>query len=120
MTPEEHEQFQAALADGRLLVQACTNCGVLRFYPKPVCPACDALGYSWVALSGKGEIHSYTTLAEPQQELRVVVLVDLVEGVRALGRLDSANEPAIGDHVTLVAARSPYTGAITFRNDPRR
>ena len=115
MTPIERAQYQSALASGRLVVQSCVDCGILRFYPKPVCPACEGLGYSWVTLSGKGEIYSYTTLPDPENGLRIVVLVEFAEGIRALGRLDEEYEPAIGDRVGLVASLSP--GAITFRKD---
>jgi uncharacterized protein len=117
MTPAEREQYQSALANGQLVVQSCADCGRLRFYPKPLCPACGGPGYSWVALSGEGEIYSYTMVERAEQGKRIVVLVTFVEGIRALGNLDEVKEPAIGDRVTLVVGPST-SNAITFRRYP--
>lgn len=114
MTPHDREEWRSSLGTGRLLVQSCAHCHQLRFYPKPICPNCQDVNYELVAVSGRATIHSYTVIPDRDQRSRVVVLVELDEGLRAIGTLESYDEPCIGDRVQL-AAPGTRPGAITFK-----
>lgn len=57
---ELSEGFWQAVREGRLAIQRCTACGLLRHYPQALCPACHALEFDWAPVSGRGTIHSYT------------------------------------------------------------
>lgn len=83
------DEWWAAAAEGRLLVQRCGACGHHQHHPRPFCLACrrtDALGF--VEASGRGVLHSFTTVhRSPRDDLEApytVALVDLDEGVRML------------------------------------
>jgi uncharacterized protein len=79
-----------ALADGELRIQRCSDCGLLRHPPGPMCPSCHALAFDSVPLSGTGTIHSFVVVHYPQvpgleYPLPVVLVdVDLPEGVRSV------------------------------------
>jgi uncharacterized OB-fold protein len=89
---------------GVLRLQRCLACGRHQFYPRPFCLACDGDRLEWTDASGRGTVHSVTTvhvpviadLAPPYQ----VALVDLAEGPRLLATILSA-ACGIGDAVTL-------------------
>jgi uncharacterized OB-fold protein len=78
------EYFAHARAH-RLMMRACTACGLMRYPPSHACPWCMALGWRWQEVSGRGTIHSYEIVAHAIQpgfkELTPypVVLVELDE-----------------------------------------
>ena len=81
-------------AQGKLRLQRCTSCGKFRHYPQLVCEHCYSLGVEWIEASGLGAVHSWTVAHHaflPAFKADVpytLVIVDLEEGPRALGRLD--------------------------------
>lgn len=85
-------------AVGRLRLQRCTACGKPRHYPQLVCPHCHSLSVEWFDASGRGTVHSWTVAHHAfhpafRDDLPyTLVTVDLEEGVRALGRLDTADQ----------------------------
>lgn len=86
---EERIYFDAA-REGRLVYQRCNSCHTPIFYLRVVCPACMSEDLEILDASGRGTIHSFTTLhraGHPGLADRVpytIVLVDLDEGVRVL------------------------------------
>lgn len=86
------QPYWDGLARGELRVQRCTGCGRLRHYPRPVCDGCWSMAHDWVALSGRGAVHSWTVAHHPfhlgfkAESPYVLLTVDLAEGVRALGQ----------------------------------
>ena len=93
--------FLDALADRRLMLQACDECDRLRYPVAPVCPYCGSRGWDWRESSGAGTVHSWVRYRRgylPQFEPLmpyVVLCVALEEGPRMFGRL--AAEPAAPD-----------------------
>jgi len=55
---EFKEYFQHA-RQHRLMMRACTACGLMRYPPTQACPWCTDLGWKWQEVSGRGTIHSY-------------------------------------------------------------
>lgn len=94
-TPDTQPYWDAA-GTGKLRLQRCAACGAIRHYPQPVCPKCYALDVEWVEASGNGAVHSWTVAHHAfhpafKGELPYTLLiVDLAEGPRAMGRLDPA------------------------------
>lgn len=43
----------------KLMVRACTACGLMRYPPTHACPWCMDLGWQWQEVAGRGTIHSY-------------------------------------------------------------
>jgi uncharacterized OB-fold protein len=73
---------------GELMVQRCTGCGAYQFYPRVRCVTC-AGPVEFVAVSGKGTVHSLTVCHRPLTPRfgdgpYVVALVDLDEGPRLM------------------------------------
>jgi len=106
LLPPRHRENAAhrdALGEGRLVLQACDDCGRLRYPIAPVCPYCRGRGASWRECGGDGTVHSwarhrrgYLPEFEPLMPYDVVC-VALAEGPRMIGRLAAAPGGAGGD-----------------------
>lgn len=96
--------YWQAAAEGRLRLQRCASCRTVRHYPQPVCPNCYSLETEWIDASGRGTVHSWTVAhhafhpAFKADLPYTLLIVDLEEGPRAMGRLDpaAATPPRIG------------------------
>lgn len=104
-TPTELSQpYWDGVARGELRLQACAACGTIRHYPRLLCDRCYSDAVEWRTASGRGRVHSWTVAHHPYHpafaaELPyTLVLVDLDEGPRALGRWH-ADTPVIGQVV---------------------
>jgi hypothetical protein len=62
---EESAGFWQGTAAGELRIQACTNCGRLRFPPRPMCPHCQSVGREWRPVSGRAVIWSFVVAHPP-------------------------------------------------------
>lgn len=96
---ENHDNahYWQGLRDGKLLIQQCTQCGVLRHPPQPMCEHCQSLEWGTVVSSGKGTVYTYTVMHYPEippfDYPNAIVLVDLDEGVRIVSQLIDAPPP---------------------------
>ncbi|AMN45551.1 hypothetical protein ACG33_00220 [Steroidobacter denitrificans] len=83
--------FWEGLNQRQLLVRKCASCGRLHHPPGPMCPACQSLEWTTLPCSGRGTIHSFVVVHQPQipgfQYPLPVALVDLEEGVRVVANL---------------------------------
>jgi uncharacterized OB-fold protein len=85
-------------ARGQLRVQACADCGELRFPPRPCCPHCQSFETEWRQVSGRGRIWSYVVPHPPllpDYAARApynVIVVELAEAprIRLVGNLVTA------------------------------
>jgi len=77
--------------EGKLLIQKCSDCDVLRHPPRPMCGQCQSTNWQSIEASGKGSVHSYTVLHHPMipgYDLPLPVgLIDLEEGVRMVANV---------------------------------
>jgi uncharacterized OB-fold protein len=90
VTDEDNRFFWDGVADGQLRIQRCADCGRFRHPPGPMCPECLSLEWETVTSSGRGSIYSWVVShhpTEPDTEPRIVVLVELEEGVRLVANL---------------------------------
>lgn len=93
------EPYWDGLKAGRLMLQACGQCGKVRHYPRPVCPHCWSLEARWTEARGTGRVHSWTVTHHAfhhgwKGELPVTLLtVDLNEGVRMQAAMRGAPPP---------------------------
>lgn len=82
--------YQAALDQGRFLLQRCEACGRAVFFPREGCPHCGNAALLWAAPSGLGTVYSTTVVrrkADAGGDLNVA-LIDLDEGVRLMSRVE--------------------------------
>jgi uncharacterized OB-fold protein len=86
----DDEFFWEGVGRGQLLLRCCDRCGRLQHPPSPMCPACHSLTWTTRESSGRGTIYSWIVSHHPTQSdalPRIVVLVDLEEGVRLVSNL---------------------------------
>jgi uncharacterized OB-fold protein len=76
--------YWAALAQGRVELQRCADCGHWTWPPRPVCSGCHGERLEWHPVSGRGEVHSWVTT----HRAYTPSLVDLVPYTIVLVRLD--------------------------------
>jgi uncharacterized OB-fold protein len=90
-TPTLDDQFfWDSIAEGRLVFQRCTDCGVVRHPPAPLCGDCHSTGWDTQESSGHGHVYTWIVShhpTKPDAEPRVVVLVELDDGVRFVSNL---------------------------------
>ena len=100
------QAFWDAVAEHRLVVQRCSECGRWIWQPRPICPTCHASDPVWTDVSGDARVVSWTVLRPPvltvwQDKLPFVILLvelDDAPGVRMIGQLvDEAGELLITD-----------------------
>ena len=52
--------YWEAAAAGRLAIQRCEGCGHYNHPPKPLCDRCAGAALTFVEVSGRGRVYSYT------------------------------------------------------------
>jgi uncharacterized OB-fold protein len=90
-------RHQAALKEGRILIQRCGDCSRHVYYPRELCPHCGSGALDFVAPAGTGTVYSVTTVRRKPEaggDLNVS-LVDLDEGVRLMGRVEGLAPDAV-------------------------
>lgn len=103
----DSEPYWQAAREGKLVLQQCVACGLKRFLPRHLCPVCWSDQTQWVEATGRGTIHTVTTVRRaPSQAFRekvpyVVALIDLEEGPRMMSNIvgPNAGEAHIGQAV---------------------
>lgn len=125
--PEVNEltkPYWEGAAQGKLMLQKCCTCGLLRHPPSVLCPECWNQPAEWVSASGYGVIYSYTIVTHAVHrsvEGKVpynVVLVELDEGARMVSSIVDAppEEILIGGKVSVVfEILTPEIGLPKFR-----
>jgi uncharacterized OB-fold protein len=90
-TPDADDRyFWDGVAAGKLLLQRCASCSRLRQPPGPMCPSCSSLEWNTQEASGRARVYSWIVShhpTEPDARPRIVVLLDLEEGVRLVSNL---------------------------------
>ena len=79
---DENRFFWTSGKDGRLRFLRCQACGYYLHPPVPRCPRCGGRDVAPEAVSGRGEVHSYTVNHQPWDggtEPYVIALVALPE-----------------------------------------
>ena len=105
--------FDAA-AEGRLVIQRCTDCATLRHPPTPSCPTCRCFEWDAVESNRQGTLHSWTVVHHPQDPAftypLLVGLVDLDTGTRLVADFEPTehDELAVGCAVEVYFAEHAH------------
>ena len=85
--------YWQAAHQGELKLPRCEACMKFHFYPRSACPFCGSVNLAWQAVSGTGEVYSYTVVHRApstgfaEQVPYVVAVVALDEGPHLMTRL---------------------------------
>jgi uncharacterized protein len=107
----ESRPFWDAAAQGRLIVEQCTNCALHIFPPRGVCRRCFGREMAWVDVRPPGVLHAFTENHQPWLPDLGPYTVGLVElpgydRIRLVGFLQGfAGKPRIDDPVDFKFAR---------------
>ena len=111
-------RYQAALNEGRFIIQRCDGCKRHVFYPRVVCPHCGSDSLAWVEPKGTGVVYSTTTVRRKPEVGGDydVSLIDLDEGVRMMSRVEgiAPTEVKIGMRVRAKVIENKGAGLVVF------
>lgn len=110
--------YQAALSEGRFIIQRCNDCAKHIFYPREFCPHCSGSSLVWEEANGGGTVYS-TTIVRRKPEAGGdynVALIELVEGVRMMSTLRGMppDEVRIGMPVKARVEDNKGSGLVVF------
>ncbi|SFJ64071.1 hypothetical protein SAMN05421835_10762 [Amycolatopsis sacchari] len=118
------DRFSAGLAERRLELPRCADCGTLIWYPRARCPHCMSANLAWEALSGEGTVYSYTINRRGQGEYAardpfVIAYIELAEGPRVLSHVDVEDPETlrVGDPVRFSGGLA-QDGKVRLRFEP--
>ena len=86
----DDQYFWAGVAEDRLLGRRCAGCSYLQHPPSPMCPRCGSVDWVVTDLAGTGSVYSWVVSrhpSQPDEDARIVALIDLDEGVRMVSNL---------------------------------
>jgi uncharacterized OB-fold protein len=111
-------RHQAALNEGRFLIQRCSGCGQAVYFPRELCPHCGHGKLAFVSPVGTGTVYAVTTVrrkAEAGGDFNVS-LIDLDEGVRLMSRVEGlpSTEVRIGQRVKARVVQHNGQGVVVF------
>lgn len=102
--------YQAVAEAGHLCLQNCDDCDTWTHPARYFCPNCSSPNFTFRAISGRAEIHSYTVShfsvekAWKDRLPSVTIVAETEEGPRLLARTDMAPDAVqIGDAIELRA-----------------
>jgi uncharacterized protein len=119
--------FWDAVEQGRLLLERCSGCQAVIWYPRGFCPRCGSTATDWIEASGRGTVYSYTVVRRSFGAFApltpyVVAYIELAEGPRILSNVVGL-EPdgvTIGLPVELAVEKPDRSPAVyRFRPAPR-
>jgi uncharacterized OB-fold protein len=111
-------RHQAALNDGRFLIQRCSGCARAVYFPRELCPHCGSGQLAFEAPQGTGTVYAVTTVrrkAEAGGDYNVS-LIDLDEGVRLMSRVEGlpSSDVRIGQRVKARVVQHNGQGVVVF------
>ncbi|MEX1236252.1 MAG: OB-fold domain-containing protein [Roseovarius sp.] len=84
-------EWNAALSDGRFVIQHCDACDAAQFPPAVTCRSCHGAALRMVEASGKGKVYSTTTVRS-REGAHNVSIITLNEGPRMMARVEGDPE----------------------------
>ena len=113
--------YQAALNEGRFIIQRCNDCAKHVFYPREVCPHCSGTQLAWEEVQGSGSVYSTTTVRRKPDAGGDynVALIELAEGVRMMScvRGMAPDEVGIGMRVRAKVVDNKGSGLVVFERE---
>ena len=117
---EESKGYWEACQRRELVIQRCGACGVLRHYPRALCPRCLSDAVEWVRCSGRGTVYTFTVTHQNQAPgfrdalPYVLAYVELDEGVRLLTNIVECAPEAVRIGMAVEVVFEDATPAVTL------
>ena len=117
---EESKGYWEACQRRELVIQRCGACGVLRHYPRALCPRCLSDAVEWVRCSGRGTVYTFTVTHQNQAPgfrdalPYVLAYVELDEGVRLLTNIVECAPEAVRIGLAVEVVFEDATPAVTL------
>ncbi|MCW3999018.1 MAG: Zn-ribbon domain-containing OB-fold protein [Candidatus Bathyarchaeota archaeon] len=91
------EQFYKYLSQGKLMGGKCVKCGKIHLPPRPLCDNCYSQEFSWVEVSGKGKLLTYTVINVAPAQFQnlapyAVGIVEFEGGLKIPGMIQASQE----------------------------
>jgi uncharacterized OB-fold protein len=109
----DDQYFWDGVREHRLLLQQCASCGTLRHPPVPMCGVCHSTEWRAGEAAGTGTVHSWVVSkppSDPTDPGRVVVLVELTEGLRIVGNLVDVEQADVRNEMPVEVCVRDYDG----------
>lgn len=111
-------RHQAALAQGRFLIQKCNDCTRHIYYPREICPHCGSDAVELVEPTGTGTVYAVTNVRRKPAEGGDynVSLIGLDEGPRLMSRVEkmAPDSVKIGQRVSARVVLTEGRGMVVF------
>jgi uncharacterized OB-fold protein len=107
--------FWDGVAQHKLLLQSCADCGALRHPPGPMCPRCRSLRWNTREASGRGTVYTWLVSRHPTEldaQPRIVALVQLAEGVRLVSNLVDVEPTDVRNDMAVELTFVDYAGTV--------
>jgi uncharacterized OB-fold protein/acyl dehydratase len=115
---QDNRFFFDGAKEHKLLIQRCTNCGMLRHPPRPACGNCRSFEWDAVTASGRGTVYSYVVNHYPQVPAfdypLVVALIELEEGTRLVANVADITPDSISIGMPVVATFEAFDDDLTL------
>ena len=102
------EQFYKFLQQGKLMAGKCLKCGKIHLPPRPLCSNCHSNEFTWIQVSGKGRLLTYTVINVAPQQFQALTpyavgIVEMIGGLKIPGMIQDIKQEQlkIGMELTL-------------------
>jgi len=105
-----------------LLLQECSGCGAVQFYPRTICVSCSAVELNWVQASGFGTVVSWTVARLPVSPAYaddvpyVIALIELDEGPVMMAQIIGCEPESVQTGMPVDVCFEDWTDDITMPN----
>jgi uncharacterized OB-fold protein len=91
------EHFYKFLSQGKLTAGKCVKCGKIHLPPRPLCSNCYSKEFTWLQVSGKGKLLTYTVINVAPQQFQALTpyavgIVELEGGLKIPGMIQGLSQ----------------------------
>ena len=114
------EPYWAGARRNELLIQCCNRCATRWHPPLPRCPCCHSSEVTWIPVSGRGRVYTYTVVYHPTHRAMadrvpyITALIELEEGPKVLTNLRNCSEADVRVNMPVRVLFERLTDEITL------
>ena len=117
-TDTDAAPFWKGAAQGKLMIQRCTQCGHHQHYARPFCIKCRSAAVEMVEASGRGTVYSFTVIHRgPYDDIPtpyVVGLIRLEEGPTLLSNVVGCDPASLKCDMAVEVSYQPLKDEIVL------